>query len=114
MTRIFNKQFLMGASLTCGLFSGALCAHGETPGLDAEQLGITESVLHYCGPVDPDAAKKLQDKVAQLVKGASKEALAKARASETYKHAYELVNSFVAQVDEHNAKIACTDQWASK
>ena len=112
MDKFFNKRLLMVASLTFGTFAGALGAQAEKPGLDAQQLGITESVLHYCGPIDPEAAKKLKDKVARMVQGASNEAIAKVRASDGYRHAYESVTKFTAQVDPRNAKIMCTGQSA--
>jgi hypothetical protein len=109
--RYFNKQLLMVACMTYS--AGALHAHAAEPVLDAQQLGITESVLHYCRRVDPDAATKLKEKVAKLVQGASEDALAKVRASEAYKHSYDSVSGFVAQVDEHNAKIICSDLLAN-
>src|SRR5579862_4895470 len=94
-----NKQLLMVAALASGLLAGAPYARADKPGpnkqgLNVQQLAITESVLKFCGPVDADAAKKLQDKVAQLVQGASDEALAKARDSDDYRKAYDLVMKF--------------------
>jgi hypothetical protein len=112
MKTSLNKQLLMVAALTSGLLAGAPFSRADKPGLNVQQLAIAESVLKVCGPVDADAAKKLQDKVAQLVQGASEEALAKARDSDDYRHAYDLVMKFAGQVDEHNAKTVCTNQSA--
>ncbi|MHB8721756.1 MAG: hypothetical protein ACYDAH_10210 [Steroidobacteraceae bacterium] len=109
MNRNFKKQFPLIACLTCGVFA---LAHAAEVTVDAEQLGIVESVLHFCGPVDPASASKLKERVAKLVQGASEAALAKVRESDEYKHSYEMVDGFVAQVDEHNAKTVCTDELA--
>lgn len=111
MNGIFGRRLPVVVCLLYGTFAGSLGADAEQPGLDAQQLGITESVLHYCGPIDPDAAKQIKNKVAQLVQGVSEAALAKARESDAYKKAYERVSSFTAQVDTHNAKKVCTTSW---
>jgi hypothetical protein len=108
----FKMQLPMIACVAYGVFAAALPAHAEEPAVDAQQLGIMESVLHFCGPVDADSTAKLQEKLAKLVHGASEAALAKARNSDAYKHSYDMVNGFVGQVDEHNAKTVCTDQLA--
>jgi hypothetical protein len=115
MNTFFNKQLLMVVSVTCGMFAGApftRAAKPVKPVVNVQQLAITESVLQFCGPVDADAAKKLQDKLAKLVQGASDEELAQARESDDYRHAYDFVAKMTAQVDEHHAKAACTDQLA--
>jgi hypothetical protein len=112
MSRNFKKPLPMIACMACGVFAAALPALAAEPTVDAQQLGIMESVLHFCGPVDPVATAKLQEKVAKLVEGASEAALAKVRNSDAYKHSYDMVNGFVGQVDEHNAKTVCTDELA--
>jgi hypothetical protein len=112
MNRYFNKQLPIIACIAYGAFAAALPAHAAEPAVDAQQLGIMESVLHFCGPVDPDSASKLKEKVAKMVQGASEAALAKVRESDEYKHSYDIVNGFVGQVDEHNAKLVCSEQLA--
>jgi hypothetical protein len=77
--------------------------------VNARQLAITERTLKFCGPLDPEAAKKLQAKLDQQKRGISDSALAEARKSEEYQKAYLLIGNFIAQVDEHNAKTLCAD-----
>ena len=113
MNKIFSRAGRLAASLSFGLLMVSWVHAGERA-LDAQQLAITERVLKFCGPVNPDAAKKLRDKVSELVKGRSEESLAKARASEEYKKGYALMEGFIAQVDEHNAKTLCSDSAADK
>src|ERR1700688_3704274 len=106
MNKFFNGIGCVAASLSFGLLVIPVVHAGESA-LNAQQLAVTERVLKFCGPVDADAAKKLQDKVSELVKGRSEADLAKARDSEEYKQGYTLIDGFVAQVDEHNAKALC-------
>lgn len=113
MKKLFNGIGRVAASLSFGLLLAPLVHAGE-PALNAQQLAITERVLKFCGPVNPDAAKKLQDKVSELVKGRSEADLAKVRDSEEYKKGYTLMEGFIAQVDEHNAKTLCSDSTADK
>jgi hypothetical protein len=115
MNSFFNKQLLIVVSATCGVFAGAPFARAAKPvkpAVNVQQLAITESMLQFCGPVDADTAKKLQDKLSKLVQGASDEELAQARESDDYRHAFDLVTKFTAQVDEHNAKTACSEKLA--
>jgi hypothetical protein len=114
MNTFFNKRLLLVVSGACGLFAGmplTLAAKPKPP-VNVQQLAITESLLKFCGPVDADAAKKLQDKLANLMEGASDEALAEVRASDDYRHAYDLITKITGQVDEHDAKTACAGQLA--
>jgi hypothetical protein len=113
MNKLFNGVRALSASLSFGLLA-ASGVHAGEPALNAQELAVTERVLKLCGPVDPVAAKKLQDRVSELVKGRSEVDLAKARDSEEYKKGYTLIDGFVAQVDEHNAKALCTDSAADK
>lgn len=108
MNNRFNRLRRLAATLALGCFVLPM-AHAGEPALNAQQLGMAESALKFCGPVDPAAATKLKDKIAELLKGASDEALAKARASDEYRKAYEMMNGFTAQVDEHDAKTLCAD-----
>jgi hypothetical protein len=111
MNSNFKKELPLIACMTYAVFAW-VPAHAAEPSVNAEQLGIIESVLHFCGPVDAESAAKLKERVANLVQGASEATLAKVRASDEYKHSYEMVDGFVAQVDEHNAKTVCTEKLA--
>ncbi|MEP6883302.1 MAG: hypothetical protein ABJC66_01005 [Gammaproteobacteria bacterium] len=90
------------------------CVHAGEPALNAQQLAITERVLKFCGPVNPDAAKKLQEKISEMVKGRSEADLATARDSEEYKKGYAMIDGIVAQDDEQNAKALCKNSAADK
>ena len=113
MKKFFNGMGRVAASLSFSLLV-VPCVHAGEPALNAQQLAITERVLKFCGPVNPEAAKKLEDKVSELVKGRSEADLAKARDSEEYTKGYAMIDGMIAQVDEHNAKTLCTDSAADK
>ncbi|HEY4971520.1 MAG TPA: hypothetical protein VII35_16600 [Steroidobacteraceae bacterium] len=83
-------------------------AAGETK-INTQQLAVTERALEFCSSVDPDSAKKLKEKVAELTKGASADAVAQARSSDGYKAAYSTMDSFIGEIDPRNAKVACTN-----
>jgi hypothetical protein len=72
-------------------------------------LGVTESVLNFCGPRDPSAAARLRQKIKQLVQGASAQQLAEVRQSDEYRMAYKSVADFAAKIDEHNVKRFCAE-----
>jgi len=93
--------------LACGLAVESVWA-GEAAAVNEQSRGITESVLHFCGPVDPEAAARLKEKIAQLVQGASEDAEAKLRGSDEYRKAYDSVTDFVGKVDERNARRFCS------
>lgn len=76
--------------------------------MDAQALGITESILAYCGPLDPEAATKIRERIKELARGASEEQLAAVRSGEEYRRAYDSMVEFVGKVDEHNAKRVCS------
>jgi hypothetical protein len=114
MNKLINKPLSLAASLAWGLVAVAPFAQADVPALDAKSLGITESILKYCGPISPESVKKLQQKIDELVKGASAETVAKTRNSDEYRKAREMMDSFVAQVDEHNAKNMCSNSASDK
>jgi hypothetical protein len=91
-----------------------LLAHADGPALNAPMLGLTESILQYCGPVDPAVAAKLREKIKQLVQGASEQQLAQVRNSDEYRKAYASVVEFVGKVDEHDAKRICSESPAER
>jgi hypothetical protein len=81
-------------------------ADGSPP--SAHALGVAESVINYCGPIEPAATDRLRQKVKQLVQGASEQQLAEVRKSDEYRKAYDSVVDFVGKIDQHNAKQFCS------
>jgi hypothetical protein len=82
-------------------------ADGAQP--SAQVLGVTESVINYCGPIDPPAADRLRQMIRQLVQGASEQQLAEVRKSDEYRKAYDSVVDFVGKIDQRNAKQFCSE-----
>ena len=109
----FRTPTRLLALLACAWLVTPLAARADTRALDVRTLGITESVLQYCGPLDPAAAAKLRDKVKHLVKGASQQQHTQARGSAEYRKAYDSVTNFVGKIDEHNAKRICYESPAA-
>jgi len=112
--RCNGQKLFFVAWLTCAWFAVAPLAHADKPALNAQALGISESILNYCGPVDPASAAKLREKIKQLVQGASEQQLAQVRNSDEYRQAYDSVVDFVGKVDEHNAKQLCSESPAER
>jgi hypothetical protein len=81
---------------------------GEEAGLDPAALGKADALLSYCTKVAPASRQKYWTQVKALSKDASKEQLAAARRSEEYLKAHQAVDDFVAKVDQHNAKLVCS------
>ena len=100
------------ALLACCGLAAPMGVFADSPGPDPHTLAITEAILSYCTKVDPAAAARYQEKVKQLVQGASDEALAKVRSSDEYQRARASLDDFVSKVDEHNAKRVCTNDLA--
>jgi hypothetical protein len=88
---------------------GVALAHADAPVVNAQALGVTESVLQYCGPLDRTAAVKLRERIKELVGDASEQQLTEVRHSDEYRKAYDSVVDFVGKVDEHNAKRVCSE-----
>jgi hypothetical protein len=78
------------------------------PAVDAQALGITDSILAYCGRLDAAAATKIRARITELEHGASEQQLAAIRNSAQYRQAYDSMVEFVGKVDEHNAQRVCT------
>src|ERR1700726_5009170 len=108
MNHLFNNTRRWLASVALGAFIVPM-VHAAEPAVNAQQLALAERAIKYCGSVDPKLSKPLADKVAEMIKGVSAGAVAKIRGSDDYKKAYALMDSFVAQVDERNAKVLCAD-----
>jgi hypothetical protein len=101
------RSFILGAALFP-------LAHADVPPPDApppyaQALGIYESALKYCGPVDAESAAKLRERIKLLVQDASEDQLTKARDSDAYRKAYDSMEEFVSKVDERNAKHMCSE-----
>jgi len=97
------------AWLACATWASAPIAYGDRDGPSARLLGVTESVLNYCGSRDPTAAARLRQRIKELVQGASEKQLAEVRNSDEYRKAYDSVVDFAAKVDEHNVKRFCAE-----
>ena len=109
----FRTPTRLLALLACAWLVTPLAARADTRALDVRTLGITESVLQYCGPLDPAAAAKLKVKIKHLVKGVSEQQLTQARGSSEYRKAYDSVTNFVSKIDERNAKRICYETPAA-
>ncbi len=102
----------LSAALAVGFFMVPVARAGE-PALNPRELGILEAVLDVCGAVDPEAAAKLQDRIAELTKGASEDALAQVRAGDKYKEAHDSVHQLVGKVDGSKAKKVCSESMTA-
>jgi hypothetical protein len=111
MNKLMNRVAQLAVTLAFGLFLVPF-AHAGEPALNAKELGIVEAVLNICGKVDPAAATKLQERIAELSKGASNDAVARARAGDEYRKAYDSMQQLVGTFDESNAKKACSESVA--
>jgi len=74
---------------------------------DPRVLATTESILAYCGRLDPSAAGSFQGRIQMITQGASDETLEKIRKSEQYAQARESTDASLAQVAEHDAANVC-------
>jgi hypothetical protein len=92
----------------------AVAPHANAAQINAQQLGVMDRAVEFCGPIDADSAKKLKDRIAQLTKGASADAVAQARSSDGYKEAYSTMGNFIGEIDPRNAKVACENTAGGK
>jgi len=92
--------------LATGWGSGA-CADSAPP--SARLLGMNESMLNFCAPLDPTAAARLRQKIGKLVEGASASQLAEVRNSDEYREAYDAVSEFAGKIDSHNVAKFCAE-----
>lgn len=104
-----SAALALGAS---ALVSSAAEAPSNPP-LNPQNLGIMESILSYCGPVDAAAAAQLRAKIDEMLKGRSQEAIARARNSNAYRAGYDSINDFVGKVDKRNAERVCKEPLPS-
>ena len=96
--------------LACAWLAVPLLAHADTPSVNPQALGIMESIVNYCGRLDPAAVVKLREQAKQLAQGASERQLAEVRNSNEYREGYDSVVDFVAKIDERNAKQICSEK----
>jgi len=92
----------------CVLVALQAPVRADGPALDPRTLGVNESLLHYCEPLDAADAARLREKIKQMVKGTSDAKLAAMRASAEYRKGYDAETQFVALFDEHNVRRACS------
>jgi hypothetical protein len=97
------------AWLVCTSLALAPFALADGPAPNGQALGVAESALNYCGPIDPVAADKMRQMIRQLVQGASRKQLAEVRNSDEYRKAYDSVVDFVGKIDPRNAKRFCSE-----
>ena len=107
-----NRLLGIAACSLC-LLLPALAGSAE-PAVNAQALGMMESVLHFCGPVNAKAAAELQAKVASMVKGASAVSLRRVRQSAEYQQSYQSVADLMGDDPEQNAKRVCTETVGDK
>jgi hypothetical protein len=97
------------AWLTCAWLALPPLVYADGSAPSARVLGVAESALNYCGPLEPVAAERLRHRIRQLVQAASEQQLAEVRNSNEYRKAYDSVVDFVAKIDPHNAKRFCAE-----
>ena len=106
---------LMGESrpaLVALLLPVLVWADGTAP--NAHVLGIADSVVNYCGPIDATAAERLRRTVKQLEQGASEQQLAEVRKSDEYRKTYDSVSAFTGKIDPHDARKFCSQALAAR
>jgi len=84
-------------------------ALADAPSPSAQALGVAESVINYCDPIDPAATHRLRQMIKQLVQGAGEPQLAEVRKSDEYRKAYDSVVDFVGKIDPRNATRFCSE-----
>lgn len=102
------------AWLACAWLALPALAGAEGLAPNPYALGIAESAVNYCGPIDAAAAGKVRKTIEQLVQGASEQQLVEVRKSDEYRKAYESVVDFVGKVDPHNAKKFCSETFVKR
>lgn len=95
--------------LTVGGFLAAATAFAGDARIDPQKLAITERAVEYCGPIDPAISNKLREKVAEMVKGVTPDALARIRGSVDYKQTQSSMDQFISKIDPRNAKVFCAN-----
>ncbi len=104
-----NKLKGRSAWPLCAGLALAPLAFADAPAPNPQALGVAESIVSFCGPIDPAATDKLRQLIKQLVHGASEQQLAEVRRTEEYRRAYDSVVEFTGKVDQHNVKQFCAE-----
>ncbi len=76
--------------------------------LPDKSLGQIESILDFCGQIDPQSAAKIKDVKKMLVGDASEKELAEVRDKQEYKDSYQSVSDQLAKVAKSKASKACS------
>jgi hypothetical protein len=71
-------------------------------------------LFDYCTKADPKGAAKVHARLKQLIKGASREALAEVRKSDEYRRARSAEEDFAAKIDARNATRVCSGPAAAR
>lgn len=95
--------------LACAWLTLLPLVHADGAAPNAQALGVAESALNYCGPIDPAAADRVRQMIKLLVQGASDQQLAEVRNSDEYRKAYDSVADSVANFDQLKAKRLCAE-----
>jgi hypothetical protein len=80
----------------------------DTPAPSAHALGVADGLLKYCEKADAPAALAIQKGIKGLVGNSSAVNVARIRASDEYRSAYNSITDFLARVDDHNAHVVCS------
>ena len=80
----------------------------ESTAPDAQVLGIADSIVKYCGPIDATAAERLRRVVKQLEQGASEQQLAEVRKSDEYRKAYDSATGFIRTIEPRDPRTFCS------
>lgn len=105
-----HSRWLKGLSawLACAWLALPPLACADGPAPNAQVLGVAESALNYCAPLEPASAARLRQMIKQLLQGASAQQLAEVRKSDEYRKAYASVVDFVAKGDRRSARRFCS------
>lgn len=73
-----------------------------------DAFGKLEGTLDFCAQTDAQSAPKYQKRKKALVRDASEQELAEARASREYRDAYDSTSSVLAKAPKENVVEVCT------
>ena len=82
--------------------------------LPNDAFGRIEGALDFCAQADPQSASKYREKKKVLVRGASDQEVAEARASQEYKDGYDATADELGQQPKEQVVKACTAALESK
>ena len=73
-----------------------------------DTFGRVEGALDFCSQADPDSASKYQEEKKALVREASEQEVAEARASKEYKDGYDATSEDMEKQPKEQVKKTCT------